>query len=204
MKSVKKSLQRIQSWMKTNLHSSDVSLSSGVLEEEIQSFRKIVDIELPADFITLFKEANGEVAQFGPGLFFGLNFLSLSEIINHWTVMCRYIDKFDEYMDFYAYPEQSIQTKFMCRSWIPIFTDHAGNYVGIDLDPGFNGVPGQVINFGRDEDHKKVIADSLSSLLKWYADSLEDGRYAISGDSEPFVHLPHSHNFFTGLRENAL
>lgn len=39
------------------------------------------------------------------------------------------------------------------------------NYIGVDLDPAANGVIGQIIDFGRDEDDKKVIAKSIKEYL---------------------------------------
>ena len=41
--------------------------------------------------------------------------------------------------------------------------------IGIDLDPWSRGRVGQVILFGRDEDVKAVLADSLGTFLGWIA-----------------------------------
>lgn len=49
--------------------------------------------------------------------------------------------------------------------WIPVFSDYGGNYIGIDLDPDINGVKGQIINFGRDEEDMFVYADSLEGFF---------------------------------------
>ncbi|MFJ9499072.1 SMI1/KNR4 family protein [Brevibacillus centrosporus] len=47
------------------------------------------------------------------------------------------------------------------RYWLPISKDWGGNHLGLDLDPDEQGRMGQVINFGRDEEVKYVVALSL-------------------------------------------
>lgn len=48
---------------------------------------------------------------------------------------------------------------------MPVFSDHGGNYIGIDLDPDSKGNKGQVINFGRDEQDMVVLAENLGNLF---------------------------------------
>jgi cell wall assembly regulator SMI1 len=50
--------------------------------------------------------------------------------------------------------------------WIPITHDNSGNYVGLDFDPDVRGRQGQVVTFGRDEDEKRVLADSYEAFLE--------------------------------------
>jgi hypothetical protein len=55
------------------------------------------------------------------------------------------------------------------------------NHIGIDLDPGPCGVVGQVINFGRDQERKYVLARSWAHFLEDVAEELEAGNFVITG-----------------------
>ena len=61
----------------------------------------------------------------------------------------------------------------------PLHWDGNRNYLGIDLDPGPNGVVGQVINFGGDERRKYVLATSWGRFLEDFADELEAGNFVL-------------------------
>lgn len=42
---------------------------------------------------------------------------------------------------------------------------------------------GQVINFGRDEDDKFVLADSFGAFMEWMVAQLQAGNFLISDDT---------------------
>lgn len=84
----------------------------------------------------------------------------------------------------YSVPEGSIKEQYINRYWIPIAHDHGGNFLGVDLNPDSNGIYGQVINFGRDETVKYVIAHNITDLLTFIAQTLKNGAYTI--DEETF------------------
>lgn len=89
------------------------------------------------------------------------------------------------------------------RNWIPLTagSDH------LDFDPGPNGTVGQVINFGRDEDEKDVIASSFGDFLQWYVKELESGNYRIeewqgSGFGREFmIKTPGNQHFLDAVKE---
>ena len=90
----------------------------------------------------------------GPGLFFGLPFLSLDEVLNEWRVWKRIEE--EEFLNFDAFliPAKCIKETYVNYKWIPISKDYGGNNIGIDVDPDEKGEMGQVINFGRDRRSK--------------------------------------------------
>ena len=47
------------------------------------------------------------------------------------------------------------------------------------MAPGPAGVAGQVINFGRDEDNKFVLAYSLTEFIAWLIAQYQAGNYRI-------------------------
>ncbi|MFT6602097.1 MAG: cell wall assembly regulator SMI1 [Dokdonia donghaensis] len=71
----------------------------------------------------------------------------------------------EDEIDFSSYPKDKIKKKYFHYKWLPIFHDFGGNFIGIDLDPDINGVKGQFIIFGRDEEKMIVLADSFDEFL---------------------------------------
>lgn len=71
----------------------------------------------------------------------------------------------DNETPFESIPKEKIKKRYFNLKLIPIFFDHGGNYIGIDLDPDKKGKKGQIIIFGRDEDKAYVLADSLNEFF---------------------------------------
>ena len=78
-----------------------------------------------------------------------------------------------------AWPEGAVDPAYINRRWIPLTHDGSGNHIGLDFDPWPRGRIGQVILFGRDEDVKAVLAESLGSFLEWIAGLLESGNFRL-------------------------
>ena len=72
-------------------------------------------------------------------------------------------------------PEGAIQRLHACWAWIPLIEMGDSDQIGIDLDPGPNGVVGQVINIGRDQEEKHVLATSWAHFLEDVSDELGPG-----------------------------
>ncbi|WP_061958313.1 SMI1/KNR4 family protein [Cupriavidus pauculus] len=102
------------------------------------------------------------------GLVEGALLLSVEEIRREWDVW-RSIDEDEmnaDCADFMAsHPEGYVKPLYTNRLWIPLTKDFGGNHIGLDYDPDAKGTVGQVIRFGRDEDTKRVIADSFESFV---------------------------------------
>jgi len=83
---------------------------------------------------------------------------------------------FDDLIRLTSTPKNAINANYVnYQKWIPIFSDGAGNYLGIDLIPGIKGKKGQIINFGRDKEEQDMIvfADSLSDFFEFIKTELE-------------------------------
>ncbi|KAG9095546.1 Cell wall assembly regulator [Ceratobasidium sp. UAMH 11750] len=77
-------------------------------------------------------------------------------------------------------PPGWIRKAYSCRGWLPLVTDKAGNYLGVDLAPAEQGSFGQVIVFGRDFDTKVVMfrgegEDGWTNWLASFVEELESG-----------------------------
>jgi cell wall assembly regulator SMI1 len=81
-----------------------------------------------------------------------------------YNVKRSYYD-FDNTISFTSTPQNTIKKKYFHCKWLPIFSDWGGNYLGLDLDPDTEGIKGQVINFGRDEEDMFVFASNLEAFF---------------------------------------
>ena len=76
-----------------------------------------------------------------------------------------------------AWPEGAVDPAYINPAYIQLTSDGSGGHVGLDFDPWPGGRVGQVILFGRDEDVKVVLAESLGQFLEWVAGLLESGNF---------------------------
>jgi hypothetical protein len=68
-------------------------------------------------------------------------------------------------------PAGMIKKEYTLPGWIPLWREPGeGNYLGVDLEPDAKGVVGQVINFGRDEDEKRVLFWDYADAIAWLAE----------------------------------
>lgn len=101
------------------------------------------------------------------GFLAGLEVYDIDGMFEEWKSWREFDDNAslnDEKL-FSSQPSGAVKRRYTDPGWIPLAHDYASNYIGVDLDPGENGVEGQIINFGRDEDDKTVFADSLKAFL---------------------------------------
>jgi cell wall assembly regulator SMI1 len=105
-----------------------------------------------------------------------------------------------------AWPDGSVDPAYTNPSWVPLTADGSGNHIGLDFDPWPSGRIGQVILFGRDEDVKVVVAESLGQFLAWIAGLLESGNFrlkAAAGEQilrEFRLKQPQTNDFHEGAR----
>ncbi|WP_286923651.1 MULTISPECIES: SMI1/KNR4 family protein [Lysinibacillus] len=152
-------------------------------EEEIQRVENEMAVKFPDEIRELYLIHNGE-REDGPGLFFGLPFLPLNDVLQEWHVWKQLEDEFAMTGSSYSVPTGYIKERYINRFWIPISKDFGGNNIGIDVDPDYQGQIGQVINFGRDEEVKYVIATQLSDFLEFIAETIFQGNYQIEQEED--------------------
>ncbi|MBH8573671.1 SMI1/KNR4 family protein [Nostocaceae cyanobacterium CENA369] len=185
---MKEILTRIETWFKKHLPEVLDSLNPAATEEEILELENQMQFELPPSFKELYKWHNGQMSRYYPGLFYGLEFLSLPEIHRNWQVWAQLVDEgINKDILGQSHSPGKVKEIYASKKWIPFAYDCGGNHLGIDLDPGKKGKVGQVINFGRDEDVKFVFADDLESFLNWFITQLESGNYIISSEDEDSI-----------------
>ncbi|WP_185960056.1 SMI1/KNR4 family protein [Planococcus soli] len=179
-------------------------LSQPATVEEIEDLERILGVSLPNDLSRLYQLHNGELAG-EPGLFFGLSFLPLPDVLNEWRFCASLAD--DRAMNdvpFYAVPLETIKDQYINRKWIPFAADFGGNFLAVDLDPGPNGTYGQVINFGIKENTRHVVAHSVEELMEFISKTLQEGPYTIDGEGTWSYSETESLHFFRALEDMPL
>lgn len=91
-----------------------------------------------------------------------INLMSLEEI--YYEV----ISEFSEHEDPELYesePANAILLKAFDKKRVPFIKDDSGNFIGMDFNPGTEGVIGQIINYGCDENYMKVFAYSFKDFI---------------------------------------
>ncbi|WP_322922403.1 SMI1/KNR4 family protein [Paenibacillus campi] len=171
-------IEQIKSRLHMRLGSLEQSLLAPAQDMEIAQAEQAMGVIFPEPLKRLYRIHNGE-AHSGPGLFFGLQFLTLDEMVHEWKIWSDLQEEYADLGDHYSIPADWIQEQYINRHWIPFCHDGGGNHLGVDLNPGPNGIVGQVINFGRDEETKFVIARDVGEFIRFMHHVLESGNYTI-------------------------
>lgn len=177
-----------RAWLRGVVPGLDAALRGPAAEAEVDRYEETVGAELPAELRQLWAIHDGEAAsEPSGGTIGGLVFLGVAESLREWADWSSLRDETsDEDMQALrmfsaSVPAEAIQLEYTAAGWLPILKESMeGNYLGLDLAPGPGGQPGQVINFGRDEDRKAVIARSMSDLLSFIASEARQGEFVVS------------------------
>ncbi|WP_109527931.1 MULTISPECIES: SMI1/KNR4 family protein [Nocardia] len=152
-----------------------------------------------------------------------LSFLSTSSIVDCWSDWIpvrasKDIEALQAAGDVMPGAEGRVKPLYTSSGWIPLWSDTArADYIGLDLDPDSQGIHGQIINFGRDEERHYVCADSFTDLLGFLVDEVRSGRWPASIfvddddddddrselEEQPWFGNPGDH-FFNALHERAM
>lgn len=150
-------------------------------------------VTLPAAVSEFYSVHNGVEGE----LLFGLEWLSLEQMAETWAVWkgLESMNRDAEFVaDMDARPTGAIKPLYTNSGWIPLTHDVRGNHIGIDFDPAENGVVGQIIVFGRDEDIKLLAAANFTKFIEDVTRELEkrgvmaDGQIAIKGKEDEHFH----------------
>jgi internalin A len=181
--SVTEIMNRLQAMLKDALPQLEGSLRGPANEKTLAEAEIELGLVLPEELRALYLLHDGEETN-GPGLFMGLRFLPVEELVQHWKVWAELEADWGVEAEHYSVPMGWIQERYINRGWLPIGEDGGGNHIGIDLAPGPEGRIGQIINFGRDEETKYVIALTLTDMLQFLADTAAAGEFSVERAEE--------------------
>jgi cell wall assembly regulator SMI1 len=173
------SLVDFEQWLRKHLPEAAESLNPGATDHELARMGEESAVTLPVQFLDLYRWHNGQQRKCPTGIFYGLRFMPLEEVLKEWRNHASLIE--DQ-----GTPAEAtgvVKTAMGNERWIPFATDDGGNFLAIDLDPGPRGKNGQVINFGADEVLQYALATDVASFVAWTVSQLRDGNHRI--EQEP-------------------
>lgn len=157
-------------------------LRPGASDAELDDAQARLGVVFPAAFREFYKVHDGQTGS-SVGLFFGMKFLSLAEVVayaEHWRTLLA-----DDPATYGAAgyttcsPEAAIDTRYIHEKWIPFTDSNASNHVGLDFAPGPQGTVGQCITFGRDQSRKFVVGSTFDAFVAWCAARFGKGTSTI-------------------------
>jgi cell wall assembly regulator SMI1 len=185
-------LARLDAWYAEHLPPDLYAFNPPAREAELDAFEHLVGIGMPRAYRQLYRWHDGEKDD-RHGHIYGLPLLPLRQAGSQWKAWTELLaDPGGNLHQVPAgsWPEGAADPVYINRRWIPLTHDGSGNHIGLDFDPWPRGRIGQVILFGRDEDVKAVLAESLGTFLAWIAQLLESGNFRLKAEEGEVVLRP--------------
>jgi cell wall assembly regulator SMI1 len=155
---------------------------------------------LPDDFKRSYLIHDGSDSACGP--LAGLPLMPLSTIASNWEMWASIADDDDADLNepCRSHPAGAVRLRYANRGWLP-FAGDGQNFVALDFDPGPAGTPAQVINTGRDDEMRHVIAPTFAGFLAFVARQFQAGRVVRSARDDRWLELAaDGGDLLTGLR----
>ncbi len=199
MDSIFDTWQRLEDWLGRNFPPALADLNAGCEESLLIEVEEKLNVDLPLSLKDVYRLHDGQkttdLSQVG--IFYGVSFLPLKQIVRAWESWVEtnelierdgYRQELDEFQESFA-PEK-LKSIYSNDKWIPFAIIAESSYLGLDYDPAAKGVIGQVINVGRDEEQKTVLANSFEEFLESYVSELERGNFIIDENNGWVEFLP--------------
>lgn len=182
-------LARLDAWYGANLASDKYVFNPPATDPQIDAFEHMVELRLPRSYRQLYKWHDGENGDRW-GHIYGLPLLSLKQAMTNWEGWNSTLAELggNRYaVKGASWPDGAVDPAYFNPGWIPLTSDGSGGHIGLDFDPWPGGRVGQVIIYGRDEDVKVVLAESLGQFLIWIAQLLESGNVRLEAGANDVV-----------------
>ncbi|MBB6502150.1 SMI1/KNR4 family protein [Pedobacter cryoconitis] len=157
-------------------------------DEEIALLEMHLKQSLPGFFKEYLKTFNGQLHNEFKLPFVGYNcLLSIAEIID---IYKRLLDLFGDEPKIDWVQENKVQPVIWDKSWIPFTASETNTKIALDLNPGINGVYGQVIQLwpGQDlEGDHIVIASSFEEFSEKILSYLKEKKYKLEEGKMTFT-----------------
>jgi cell wall assembly regulator SMI1 len=202
-------IARLDAWYAAHLSPKQYKFNPPATDAQIDAFERLVGLKMPNAFRQLYRWHDGENDDRW-GHIYGIPLLALDHAAAEWKSWHDVLGQFrgNRYaIPADAWPKGAVDPAYINPRWIPLTADGSGNHIGLDFDPWPKGRVGQVILFGRDEDVKVVLAESLGKFLDWIAGLLEGGNFRLKLDPGEValrqfgLKTPRTSDFYDGARE---
>lgn len=150
---------------------------------DVQLVREVLTGAVPNAWLALYAAHDGEGDAWASGTFLDLKFMPLRDVHAALLEMQDHLQYADPWEP--DEPDPRIQQDYPSLGLLPIFDDMTGNYIGVDLQPGPAGTPGQTVVFGADYDGAKYVAPSLDALFEWVTEQVQRGQVQIKRQGSP-------------------
>lgn len=174
-------LARFEAWCDSHLPR-EYAFNPPATDLELDELQREVGLTLPKSYRQLYRWHNGD-KDWICGHIYGLPILPLHDVVDQWRAWVQVLEdpfKGNRYeVPGAGWPVGAVDPAYINPRWLPLTHDAGGNHIGLDFDPWPNGRVGQVILFGRDEDVKVVVAESLGKFLDWITGLLEQGNFRV-------------------------
>jgi cell wall assembly regulator SMI1 len=137
----------------------------------------------PEDFKASYRIHNGSDDM--AGILIGLPLMSLEEVGENWQGWADIGADFDDDLNdsVYSDPAGAVKLLYACEGWVP-FVGGSQHYVALDFTPGPTGTVGQVINSGRDDEIRHVIAPNVTAFFLFVARQYVLGKVSLSQNED--------------------
>jgi cell wall assembly regulator SMI1/ankyrin repeat protein len=118
----------------------------------------------------------------GQYLFFGMCLMSPADVasnLKNWTDLAVN-GQLNNIQNYPVYPEGTIKNEYINTKWLSFANDLTTNYISIDYDPAAKGTVGQIINSGRDQWERFVVAKNITELARKVMHIVEANNVEIS------------------------
>lgn len=179
--------KRIEDWLQAHAPEALAGLNGPASLEQIEHAEHALGVRLPDDVRAAYLRHNGQDPD-APLVLLGWEFLSLEEVVAQWSIWKDLLDSgtFDTAQS--NADGHLVKQDWWNAAWIPFTHNGGGDHLCIDLDPGTEGVAGQIIEMWHDEGSRPVLAPSFEAFLSAYVDSLDAGDYLFDEDFFAVVH----------------
>ncbi|MFD4442190.1 SMI1/KNR4 family protein [Nocardia sp. NPDC058519] len=182
------------SWLRVNVPRAYENLAPPAARDDIDRLECVLGQRLPDDVKAVLMRHNGQrltdtathdedgAVPCIPTLSF-LSTVLIEACWSEWVDLREMDDIEDLQDDCEAMPgaEGRVRPLYTSPGWIPLWSDPArSDYIGLDFDPDSDGIRGQIINFGRNEDRHFVCADNFTELLQILLDEVRSGQWPAS------------------------
>jgi len=199
--------QRLENWLAKNVPEVINDLNAGCSLEQLGRVENEMGLELLQSFKDFYLIHDGQKDEDYFGLFYGVSLLPLNKILEEMRVWNSIIDEYGEsgmkesFDDFQtSFMPNKVKAKYASKKWLPFAIIYDNCYLGLDFEPEIDGTVGQVINFGREEEQKAVLASSFEEFIDWYIQELEHENYLVYSEEgyKNFIPKEYKERFFRG------